>query len=380
MQGLARVTVLAGLVVAVAAGAGLVTGAVSGETAPQERAGVSANGDGIWVKAPDRAHSLPIRGRLLINAIQSVEGEDRVRTYFVMGSSDNLLPAPAVFPDADLSPVSDGVVYGDPSPQWPPKERRIFTSRFDGSGSVDLTARAGLSGVNCMASWSSDGKMIAFQHSDPAPGQHPCQAGFRIWVMGADGADARPVEPQGVRLDVLRFPRWAPEGNRISADGIGLDIIMDIDGGNVDTLMPTRGGADWSPDGSLIASAGYTWGSLDGKRGVWRQLVIARPDGSNKRVLVQHFVALADARRHAERIAAEGAQAVAPTEIQWEIGPRFPRWSPDGSQIAFLAGMPFDPAGPFYRQQIEVWIYDLPSGALARVTNDNQENRWLSWR
>jgi len=357
-----------------------VTGSVSGETAPQESAAQIAAEKGIWLRAPDCPRPLPIDGRLLINAVRSVEGEDHLRTYLVTGTSDNIVLAPSVFPDGDLSPVADEVIYGDPSPAWPPKERHIFTSRLDGTGLVDLTARAGLSGVNCMASWSSDGNMIAFQHSDPAPGQHPCQAGFHIWVMGADGADAHPVEPQGARLDVLRFPRWAPRGGRISADGIGLDIIMDIDGSNVHTLMLTRGGADWSPDGSLIASAGYTWGSLDGRRGVWRQLVISRPDGSDKTVVVQHFVALADARSHAERITAESAREVSPSKIQWEIGPRFPRWSPDGTQIAFLAGMPFDPAGPFYSQQIEVWIYDLPSRALARVTDDNEENRWLSWR
>jgi len=381
MRGLARAAVVAGLLVAVAATAGPVTGPVSGETAPQQSAAQIATEKGIWVRAPDCPRPLPIDGRLLINSLQSVEGEDHLRTYLVTGTSDNIVPAPSVFPDGDLSPVADEVIYGDSSPEYPPKERRIFTSHLDGSGPVDLTARAGLSGVNCMASWSSDGNMIAFQHSDPAPGQHPCQAGFHIWVMGADGSDARPVEPQGARLDVLRFPRWAPGGDRISADGIGLDIIMDIDGSNVETLMLTRGGADWSPDGSLIASAGYTWGSLDGRRGVWRQLVIARPDGSDKRVVVQHFVALADARRHAERITAETERSVLPSSIQWEIGPRHPRWSPNGTQIAFLAGMPFDPAGSFYRQQIEAWIYDLPSETLTRVTDGRDQGHvWLSWR
>ena len=62
------------------------------------------------------------------------------------------------------------------------------------------------------------------------------------------------------------------------------------------------------------------------------------------------------------------------------MGPLFPQWSPNGDRIAFLAALPFDPNGPDYREQVEVWMYTLSTGDLTKITDNNlKRDIWLSW-
>ena len=57
-----------------------------------------------------------------------------------------------------------------------------------------------------------------------------------------------------------------------------------------------------------------------------------------------------------------------------------PVWSPRSDQIAFLAAFPFDPDGLFFKDQIEVWVYDLNTDELIRVTHDDVGQHALSWK
>ena len=49
-------------------------------------------------------------------------------------------------------------------------------------------------------------------------------------------------------------------------------------------------------------------------------------------------------------------------------------------RLAFLAAMPFDAAGPYYRQQVEVWIYDLATDELHQITEDDVAQYSLVWK
>ncbi len=62
------------------------------------------------------------------------------------------------------------------------------------------------------------------------------------------------------------------------------------------------------------------------------------------------------------------------------MGPREPVWSPGSDKIAFLAALPFDPEGPYFRKQVEVWVYDLTADELIRVTDDDIEQTSLTWK
>ena len=65
--------------------------------------------------------------------------------------------------------------------------------------------------------------------------------------------------------------------------------------------------------------------------------------------------------------------------VHW-VGPSVATWSPRGTHIAFLAALPFDPDGPVYKAQNEVWMYELATGVLTRLTNNDIAEEFLMWR
>lgn len=287
--------------------------------------------------------------------------------------------------DADLSPSGDEWVYSLMF-DWPPMSEHIVRMEKNGGPEWDLTEDAGVGGVNCRPQWSPDGTMIVFQHADPEPDVYPCKAGFHIWVMNADGSDAHRVTPDEC-LPTWEAS-WSPDGSSLLCNLYTDDfcrhesaVLTDLWGTGIQMLPNVGSNAVFSPDGAMIASSGCERGELDGYAGVWRQLLLTDADGSNPEVLLQQFVV------------DEEVEAVYPTEEQlaaipdnnwvkgtraW-AGPIHPKWSPRGDKIAFLAALPFDPAGPIVRQQVDVWIYDLNTDEVIQVTDDDLGQFSLLW-
>lgn len=59
--------------------------------------------------------------------------------------------------------------------------------------------------------WSPDGSQLAFVRARPGSFEECCgYAEARVWLMDADGANARPVGPWGIAPDV--GPQWMPDG------------------------------------------------------------------------------------------------------------------------------------------------------------------------
>jgi hypothetical protein len=286
----------------------------------------------------------------------------------------------------DFSSARDQVVVADTwGLLWPYSELHILRLDTDGSNEVNLTEIAGLGGVNCDPKWSPDGTMIVFKHCDSVEGLLPCEAGFHLWVMNADGSDAHQVMPEGSLP--TRDGCWSPDSSRLIMQMGEREqasaIATDLWGTDVLVLPNVGMQAVWSPDGSMIASCRGTEATLDGEAGQWRQLLLTDADGSNPRVLVEQFVAEADIRAH---YPTEDQLAVLPNVDHWIVdvqhwaGPCSPVWSPGGDQIAFLAALPFEPDGPYYRNQAEVWVYDLNTDELIRVTDDDVAQTSLSWK
>jgi len=280
--------------------------------------------------------------------------------------------------------------------RWPPTTCDIFTTDFEGADEINLTRAAGMGGVNCYPRWSPDETEIAFSHSDPEPGQLPCRAGFSVWVMNADGSDAYRITRDELG-SVMPVYWWDESGTylgcRQSVDpgpgeppGTGMfgrtDRLVDVDLATGEIVrVHERGGVGPSPDNSMGIQTRTVWGQLDGRPGVWNQLVLYRRGEAECEVLVEQFIADEDVDVH---YPTEEQLQIAPDfDWRWDlrtwVGPREENWSPSGDKIAFAAALPWDPDGPFYKNQIEVWVYDLNTDELIRITDDDVMQHSVGW-
>jgi hypothetical protein len=309
---------------------------------------------------------VPIEGRILVSANDAVNG---TYAYFIEGSSDNVTLAPALFTYGEVSAYMDRVVYSS-SDAWPATAADVWTAGIDGTGAVNLTGLAGIGGVSCQPAWSPDARKIAFQHADPTSSLTPCEAGFHVWVMSADGTGAHPVMADDARYSWN--PTWSPNGLRLAFRSDVGSVAIDDDGTDQVMLPNVADYADWSPDGAEIISVTFEEGSDGSKTGLWRRLVLTDAEGGNPRVLFERFVSDADVTAHLAIYGSTLPPDVDPVQAVREgIGPANPRWSPRGDRILLRAALPFDPAGPVYPFQVELWLYDRATDELTRMTENN---------
>ena len=206
--------------------------------------------------------------------------------------SPALPPSPSPSPAPTRSPTPgpiDGpaiAFHADPD-----GDDDFFLIGADGSGLQPLTTNAE---TVAFPYWSPDGTRIAYL----------CCVGFdsSLWVMNADGSENR-------RLTMGRSgsPAWSPDGRQIAYDDhdAGAIWIIGADGEGAVRLADNSGGASWSPDGRKILF--FSWRDFPDQE-QRNELYVMDADGSNQVRLT---------RNEAEDVE--------------------PRWSPDGTQIAFTS-------------------------------------------
>jgi TolB protein len=181
--------------------------------------------------------------------------------------------------------------------------------------------------------WSPDGRMIAFGR------------GTQLWVMNADGTDARALE--GVRGAEAA---WAPDGKRIVFKAVGYKgeygigiVKADGSSGRLLTTDIRDGAPTWSPDGRRIAFTRFRDDDTSDQEihtiapsGKGRRRIVGgcycdkpdySPDGRSIAYTIgvkrRLYVAAADGSRRRRLIGGYGDS---------------PAWSPSGRQIAFTRG------------------------------------------
>jgi Tol biopolymer transport system component len=234
-------------------------------------------------------------------------------------------------------------------PRWSPDGSRLrFTvNGANGSAIWEIAADGSrlhplLTGWNkppaeCCGSWTSDGRYFVFQSSRGGVAD--------IWAMREADSLFHRVDHQPVQLTSGPTSTFAPlpstDGNQIFVRTIqprGQLVRFDAKSGKYDPLFPGASpgiqgtGVDFSRDGKWIAYMSYPDGSL------WR----SRPDGS------------------------ERSQLTYPPLLAY-----MPRWSPDGSRIAFMGQMPGKPW--------QLYIVSAQGGSPQQLIPDQRDQADPTW-
>jgi serine/threonine protein kinase/Tol biopolymer transport system component len=234
-------------------------------------------------------------------------------------------------------------------PRWSPDGSRLrFTVNGANGSAIWEIASDGtrlhplLTGWNsppaeCCGSWTPDGRYFVFQSSRGSVAD--------IWAMREAGSLVRRVNHQPVQLTSGPTSTFAPlpstDGNQLFVRTIqprGQLVRFDAKSGEFRPLFPgappgIQGtGVDFSRDGKWIAYMSYPEGSL------WR----SRPDGS------------------------ERSQLTYPPLLAY-----MPRWSPDGSQIAFMGQLPGKPW--------QLYIVSAQGGSAQQLIPEQRDQADPTW-
>lgn len=223
------------------------------------------------------------------------------------GSGDRTIPTPPGLPwlhawSPDGSRIAVAIFPGGGG------ERGIWVMDADGSDPLQVGSFENVS----VPSWSPDGGSIAY--AARANGR------TEIHLVDPEGTSDRIIHSEGAEGTFSIFSaQFSPDGTQILFDrgtDSGFDIfVMAADGGNVRQLTTTGTDYDphWSPDGSqIVFTRQEIVGGIGGQSVATSNIFVMKADGSDVRRLTS-----GDDRS---------------TNL-------YPQWSPDGTKIAYLAGI-----------------------------------------
>jgi Tol biopolymer transport system component len=254
-----------------------------------------------------------------------VDTGDRSETFLVDLGSGETTPIDGLTLDQDLDVSPDGASVASGG-------RQIMVADINGGDvrKYEATRPADAEGVNAPR-WSPDGSTIVYQVDGRSQ-----KIGNLFALDAASGRVTQLTDLEQISAGLWYMsPSYSPDGRSIlftSPTGNGDRQTWHLwsipaAGGEPTLVLRDAGFGEYSPDGSTIA---YTRVSGDGEFG---GLFIANADGSNRRKLDEGTF-------------------------------YFPRWSPDGTRIAYA-----DDWGG-------VWVVDVATGETTRVAD---RTGWPEW-
>jgi Tol biopolymer transport system component/DNA-binding winged helix-turn-helix (wHTH) protein len=286
-------------------------------------------------------------------------------------------------------------------PAWSPDGKLIAYHSLRHGGIWVIAARGGtpkqLTSIGARPAWSPDGRRIAYQsdeHGDAAPNGYSAQAGSTIWVVDADGTNARAVTTAVKPVGGHSAPSWSHDGRFIAFsvfDGLPDNGIwvMAMETGDVSPL--DRGQSLYDPvfatDDSCVYAAGadaflvkLPFDAKTGKLSAQRSMIpIAGVPGvrglslsaDGKRLA---FAGLAlDSQIWSLPIGADGSARGPATAVTSGTSRRnsLPVLSPDGKKIAYMS----------IRQGElpNVWVMDADGTNAIQLTSDETADHKPAW-
>ena len=232
---------------------------------------------------------------------------------------------------------------------------------------------------------SPDGKLVAFVETTIEQKQNRRHSS--IWLTAADGSGR--TWPFTTSPQSSNSPRWSPDGKSLaflsSRPGIGESsaepsrnqiYILSMDGGEARKVTALKNGAsnfEWSPDGSRFVCLSRT-GPSDSR-------------AENKdRSDVRHYAHISykfndtgwfdDRRSHIWVVDAKSGAARQITSGE-DWNDTDPRWSPDGTKIAFVSdrtGKAFDDG-----RNTDVWVIPAEGGPLTKISDHDEGDGSPRW-
>jgi TolB protein len=249
-------------------------------------------------------------GRIVFERLDLEAGKIRLFTARPDGRDEKAITSPGASEEkdsiADWSPDGRLIAFrrffnvGEPS-----ETADVMVVRPDGSGLRNLT-REGCTG-DCLGSetpaWSRDGQQIAFERALGPLDSEGRPSSVGIWVMNADGSHPRQLtqlRPGLITED--HGATWSPDGKRIAfmrsnstIEPVDASAIYTVSarGGDERRVKrmplewPGAGDPDWSPDGKhlLFTTFCYFGRCAEPQPSTGAQLFTIRPNGQGMRQL-----------------------------------------------------------------------------------------------
>jgi Tol biopolymer transport system component len=229
-------------------------------------------------------------------------------------------------------------------------------------------------GIAGHAAWSPDRAWVAISRFGRGPSEHV--GGSDILVVPATGGDAHVVAQHDEDGALLGAPAWLPDSSGIYFDHLPASgnpqsaqvMFAPLDGSSGPRAVSTGGWPAVSPDGRLLA---YVRPSV--QNGFLNELVLTDVAGVSERVLV-------------------------PMDSMVQV--TSPRFSPDGSEIAFIGSdmvaqamtppdvpgmmLKFAPDLPTRNVMMhgppgDVWVISIYGGKATRLTTFEEDDPTLAW-